>query len=65
MQYFYLLQKIEKGITSFHLVIRRRETEKDIKIGLITDGNSIETIMALVRQYAEKYGIHDLGEEVG
>ena len=64
MQYFYLLQKTEKGIKSFNLVIRNRDTEKDIKVGLITDYSSIETIMSLVRRYAEKYGIHDLGEEI-
>ena len=65
MQYFYLLRKEEQeSSTSFYLVIRKRETEKDVKVELTPLDTSLETVFSLIRQYAEKNGIQDLGEEI-
>jgi hypothetical protein len=64
IQYFYLYRETRKNVNSCLLIIRKKDTEKDVKVELTGLDKSVDTILSLFRQYAFKYGIHDLGEEI-
>ncbi|OQP45353.1 hypothetical protein A4D02_33695 [Niastella koreensis] len=63
IQYFFLREIEEEYGSTFYIMIRERETEKDRKLTLSGYDSSAETILSLIRQYAEKHNIHELDKQ--
>ena len=63
MQYFFLKEVEHEDYSSFYIIIRERETEKDSWLKISEYDSSADTILSLIRQYAEKHNIHELDKQ--
>jgi hypothetical protein len=63
MQYFFLKELEHEDYSSFYIIIRERETEKDSDLKISEYDSSMDTILSLIRQYAEKHNIHELDKQ--
>jgi len=63
IHYFYIQERTRNATVIQELILRPKESDKDIKINLAGLDTPAETIMEIVRQKAVEYNFHDLGVE--